>query len=211
MAFALFALIQFSAITSIGWINYVQNETISDRIIQNQNGIVQINNELQKEKEKYSKLYNELEGYRQEVKKLTDKIEELETISVQATAQKQQVSDQTKSVIKSNISEKNSSSNKKRYVGNFKITYYCKENYPHICGTGNGVTASGAKATKGITVAADTNVLPMGTKIYIDGIGERIVQDRGGGIKGNRLDILVDTHTEALNSGIKTRKVWIVE
>ena len=52
--------------------------------------------------------------------------------------------------------------------------------------------------------------IPFGTKIYIDGVGERIVQDRGGAIKGNRIDLYFDSHQEALNFGRQTKEVTIL-
>lgn len=99
-----------------------------------------------------------------------------------------------------------------KYLGKFDASYYCGEEYPHICGTGNGITASGVKAISGITIAADTSVIPMGSYVYIEGVGVRIVQDRGGGIKGNKLDIFVDTHDEALEKSVlRDADVWIIE
>lgn len=96
------------------------------------------------------------------------------------------------------------------YQGNFTVTYYCGENYPHICGTGNGATSSGAKAFAGVTVAADPNVFSPGSYIYIEGVGMRVVQDIGGGIKGSKLDVYVNTHNEALENGVKNVGVWLV-
>lgn len=96
------------------------------------------------------------------------------------------------------------------YQGEFAVTYYCGEDYPHICGTPNGETSSGAKAFAGVTVAADPNVLPAGSYVYIEGVGMRVVQDTGGGIQGNKLDVYVDTHDEALENGILEAAVWIV-
>lgn len=52
--------------------------------------------------------------------------------------------------------------------------------------------------------------MPFGTKIYIDGVGERIVQDRGGAIKGNQIDLYFDSHQEALNFGRQTKQVTIL-
>ena len=99
-----------------------------------------------------------------------------------------------------------------KYIGKFDASYYCGEEYPHICGTGNGITASGAKAVSGITIAADTSIIPMGSYVYIEGVGVRIVQDRGGGIKGNKLDIFVDKHDEALEKAVlRDADVWIIE
>ena len=100
-------------------------------------------------------------------------------------------------------SEKSSTS-----LGNFKITAYC--HCSKCCGKSDGVTASGVKAVEGVTVAADTSKLPLGTKIYIEGVGERIVQDRGGSIKGNRLDLYFSSHSEALNWGIQYKDVSII-
>ena len=75
---------------------------------------------------------------------------------------------------------------------------------------GYGITASGEKAVQGITVAMDKTI-PFGTKVYIDGVGERIVQDRGGAIIGNRIDIYFSDHQSALNFGRQTKQVTIMK
>lgn len=75
---------------------------------------------------------------------------------------------------------------------------------------GYGITASGEKAVQGVTVAADKSI-PFGTRIYIEGVGERIVQDRGGAIKGNRIDLYFDSHQSALNFGRQTKQVTIMK
>ena len=99
----------------------------------------------------------------------------------------------------------------KTYLGDFTITYYCTENYSHICG-GGGTTASGTQVTPYQTAAVDTSVIPFGTKLYIEGVGYRIAEDRGGAVKGNKIDLAVTTHEEALNLGIdRNVKVYIVE
>lgn len=90
----------------------------------------------------------------------------------------------------------------------FVLTAYCA--CVKCCGKSDGITATGVRAREGVTVAADTRKLPFGTKIYIDGVGERIVQDRGGAIKGNRIDVYFDTHQEALNFGRQTKQVTIL-
>lgn len=96
----------------------------------------------------------------------------------------------------------------KQYAGEFWTTGYdiCIE----CCGKLDGITASGAKAIVGTTVAADWSVLPNGTIIEIEGIGRRVVQDKGGAIKGKKLDILVNNHAEAYQVTGK-RRVWIIE
>lgn len=92
-------------------------------------------------------------------------------------------------------------------IKEYVITAYCP--CVKCCGKSNGITASGVKATEGVTVAMDKSI-PFGAKIYIDGVGERIVQDRGGAIKGNRIDLYFDSHQEALNFGRQTKQVTIL-
>ena len=92
-------------------------------------------------------------------------------------------------------------------VEEYVVTAYCS--CVKCCGKSNGITASGEKAVEGVTVAMNKSI-PFGTKIYIDGVGERIVQDRGGAIKGNRIDLYFDTHQEALNFGRQTKEVMIL-
>lgn len=99
------------------------------------------------------------------------------------------------------------------YAGEFTLTSYCTEHYPHICGTGDGITASGAPVTPGLTVAADLDKLPLGTVVYISGVGVRVVQDTGSGLQGNHIDVAVPgTHEDALNwpLGGSVQSVWIL-
>ena len=71
-----------------------------------------------------------------------------------------------------------------------------------------GQTASGVRAHYG-TVAADTAVLPFGTVIEIPGYGYGRVEDRGGAIRGKRLDLWFPSHEAALRWGRKRIRVRI--
>lgn len=99
------------------------------------------------------------------------------------------------------------------YVGEYTCMAYCTEKRPHICGTGTGITASGAPITADLTVAADQSLLPFGTVIYIENVGVRVVQDKGSGIQGKHLDVAVPgSHDDALHwAGYGTHKVWILK
>lgn len=72
-------------------------------------------------------------------------------------------------------------------------------------------TASGAVAQAGVTIAADWSVFPPGTVVYIDGVGERVVQDRGAAVKGNAVDLYFEDHDEALVFGRQTVRLYVVE
>lgn len=96
------------------------------------------------------------------------------------------------------------------YLGNFKLTAYCAEVHPHICGEGKGITASGTTATPGRTIGVDPSVIPYGTEVYIEGIGWRVAEDTGGGIDNQHIDVLVDTHENALALGVNSGGVWIL-
>ena len=95
------------------------------------------------------------------------------------------------------------------YIGECTVTYYCCEAYEHICGTGTGLTATGIPVAPGM-VAVDPDVIPLGSTVIIDG-QEYLAADTGGAIKGNRIDIAVESHQEALQLGIRTATVWVVK
>ncbi len=92
------------------------------------------------------------------------------------------------------------------YLGVFKITHYCPCSI--CCGPNGGdYTASGTRPTAGRTIAVDKRVIPFGTKVVING-HIYVAEDSGGAIKGNRIDIFVNTHQEALNKGVYYAKVY---
>ena len=73
-----------------------------------------------------------------------------------------------------------------------------------------GITASGVRARHG-TIAADTSIFPFGTIMYIPGYGYGVVEDRGGAIKGYKVDLYFSSHATANKWGreIKEVKVWL--
>lgn len=100
-------------------------------------------------------------------------------------------------------------------MGTFKITAYTAGYESTGKRPGDpayGVTATGATVEEGVTIAADWNVLPPGTLVKIQGLeGYYTVQDRGGGVKGNHIDLYVSDLTEALEWGVRERKIWVKE
>lgn len=75
-----------------------------------------------------------------------------------------------------------------------------------------GLTASGTRARPG-TIAADTSLFPFGTILYVPGYGYGVVEDRGGAIRGRKLDVYFRTHQQALEWGRQQLqvKVWLPE
>jgi 3D (Asp-Asp-Asp) domain-containing protein len=94
----------------------------------------------------------------------------------------------------------------------WKRTWYFK---PVVKGSSGkrkkvGVTASGVKAKTRRTIAADKRY-PFGTVMFVPGFGYGRVEDRGGAIQGNKIDLFFSSHKEALKWGRqkKTVRVWV--
>lgn len=80
---------------------------------------------------------------------------------------------------------------------------------------GHSITASGLKPVRnpnGVsTIAVDPNVIPLGTKVYVSGYGVAIAADTGGAIKGNIIDVFLNTHEECMSWGRRQVTVQILE
>lgn len=97
-----------------------------------------------------------------------------------------------------------------RSLGTFKITWYCP--CRKCSGKWDHQTSSGAYATEGRTVAVDKRVIKEGTHLLING-HEYIVEDTGGGVRGNHIDIFNESHLVCLDDahGEKYWEVFIIE
>lgn len=101
-------------------------------------------------------------------------------------------------------------------LDNVVVTHYCSELRPHICGTGDGITASGRRVTPYVSVAVDPTVIPLDADVLVDyGDGEihyYRADDTGAWINGNHIDLAVTHHSEAEQLGIRTATVyWVKE
>ena len=104
--------------------------------------------------------------------------------------------------------------NNRKYLGEFEITYYTAG----VESTGKtpshpayGITKSGTTVKEGRTIAADWTILPEGTKVYIDGIGERIVEDTGSAIVDKSIDVYVERLEDIPSIGRHKADVWLIE
>ena len=107
-----------------------------------------------------------------------------------------------------------------KQTGTFVVTAYCSCSIccgkygihrPIVKGRSAVVTASGNFANEGITIAADPKVLPIGSHVFIEGIGLRTVQDVGGSIRGKRIDVYFNSHAKAVQFGKRKLNVWRVD
>jgi len=74
--------------------------------------------------------------------------------------------------------------------------------------TGGGTTAMGTRARVG-EIAVDPRVIPLGTNVYIEGVGARRAEDTGGNIKGNTIDIYMNTLSECRRWGVRYVTIYI--
>ncbi len=75
---------------------------------------------------------------------------------------------------------------------------------------GYGITATGMVAQKGV-VAVDPRVIPLGTKLFIEGYGYAVAADTGGSIKSNRIDLCFNTQSECISFGRRTVTVHVLD
>lgn len=91
-------------------------------------------------------------------------------------------------------------------LGLFSATAYC----PNSENTGKqGLTYSGTVPKPQHTISADITILPLGTKVMIDGI-VYTVEDIGSSVKGNKVDIFFASRAEALDFGRQTKELFAV-
>ncbi|MCR1287513.1 peptidoglycan-binding protein [Shouchella clausii] len=86
--------------------------------------------------------------------------------------------------------------------------------YSADCNGCSGVTATGIdlKANPNQKViAVDPSVIPLGSRVYVEGYGEAIAGDTGGAISGNKIDVFVPSQSDAINFGRKTVKVTVLD
>jgi 3D (Asp-Asp-Asp) domain-containing protein len=98
------------------------------------------------------------------------------------------------------------------FSGRRVITMSATTYDPYHCGgSGTGRTAAGLQGGYGV-VAVDPKFVPLGTRLYIEGYGYAVAADTGGGIKGNRIDLGIDSkHDAASIKNMKAVRVHILD
>jgi len=86
--------------------------------------------------------------------------------------------------------------------------------YTAYCAGCSGITATGIDLRSNPNrkvIAVDPRVIPLGSRVYVEGYGEAIAGDTGGAIKGTRIDLFMASQSSALNWGRKTVKLQILD
>ncbi|TYR72925.1 DUF348 domain-containing protein [Rossellomorea vietnamensis] len=94
-----------------------------------------------------------------------------------------------------------------------KEFYVSSTAYTGSCNGCSGITATGInlRANPGVKViAVDPSIIPLGTKVYVDGYGYAVAADTGGAIKGNKIDVFFPSKSEAYRWGRKQVKIKIL-
>ena len=90
-------------------------------------------------------------------------------------------------------------------LGHFRMTAYTRY------AQSSGRTASGTQPSHERTVAVDPRVIPLGTKLEIEGVGIRIAEDTGRRIKGKQLDVFLPSVQACTRFGVRSRKVYVID
>ncbi|WP_217586333.1 LysM peptidoglycan-binding and 3D domain-containing protein [Lentibacillus saliphilus] len=128
-----------------------------------------------------------------------------------AIAAKQAVNTNTKAKTVSRSVSNNDTSKQKVEGRTIAVTATA---YTAECTGCSGITYTGVDLNKNRhakVIAVDPNLIPLGSKVYVEGYGYATAEDIGGAIKGNRIDIHVPTKTEAFNWGVREVNVTIIE
>jgi 3D (Asp-Asp-Asp) domain-containing protein len=85
--------------------------------------------------------------------------------------------------------------------------------YTASCEGCSGITATGINLKENPDakiISVDPTIIPLGSKVYVEGYGEAIAGDTGGAIKGNKIDVFIPSQQDAINFGVKQLKVTIL-
>ena len=86
--------------------------------------------------------------------------------------------------------------------------------YTASCEGCSGITSTGIDLNANPNqkvVAVDPTVIPLGSKVWVEGYGEAIAGDIGGAIKGNKIDVYMPSYNDAINWGRQSVKVKILD
>ena len=101
-----------------------------------------------------------------------------------------------------------------RGIDNGREIYVTSTAYTASCNGCSGTTATGVNLLanpNAKVIAVDPRVIPLGSKVYVEGYGYAIASDTGGAIKGNKIDVFFPSKTDAYRWGRQTVKIKILD
>ena len=84
--------------------------------------------------------------------------------------------------------------------------------YTASCNGCSGITATGLNLLDNPdkkVISVDPSVIPLGSKVYVEGYGHAIAGDTGGAIVGNKIDLFIPEKQDAINWGVRDVKVTV--
>ena len=118
----------------------------------------------------------------------------------------------TAKVVTTKKAATSTSSNKAAATKSYKTIKVSATAYTANCRGCSGITATGINLKKNPNkkvIAVDPRIIPLGSKVWVEGYGEAIAGDTGGAIKGNKIDVFLPTTKKALNWGRRTVTVKV--
>ncbi|MEZ2327252.1 cell wall-binding protein EntB [Bacillus tropicus] len=152
------------------------------------------------------------EAKAQEIAKAREEAKAQEIAKVKEEAKAREIAKAKEEAIKAKEESKNNTQSVKRELTVVATAYTAD---PSENGTYGGrvLTAMGHDLTANPNmriIAVDPKVIPLGSKVWVEGYGEAIAGDTGSAIKGNRIDVLMGSKSKAMNWGRQTVKVKIL-
>ncbi|MGE7947473.1 3D domain-containing protein [Lysinibacillus sp. NPDC093688] len=142
-----------------------------------------------------------------------------ESLAIEASAAKPKTSESRPKKVAATTSKKQvttstSSANSESAPTNSGKTLTMRATaYTAYCPGCSGITANGTDIRSNPNlkvIAVDPRVIPLGTRVWVEGYGEAIAADTGGAIKGNKIDVFIPTEGQARQWGVKNVTVKIL-
>ena len=164
-----------------------------------------------------------IESYEKEVSKIKEENQKLKTENKEISDENANLENTIKSLCSTGTKPQNyrlpetvscgsfvENRGKLEYVGVWTGTFYTPS--ADECSNNKGITASGRPVQPGKTIAVDPKYWKLGTRFYIEGIGEVVADDTGSKVKGrNRFDLCILDKETALKVGVVKRKVYLIK
>lgn len=200
--------------------NEIINQEKSNKKLKSNNKKIKNNNKKLKSNNK--KLKDKIDGLDKKIDNLSDEIDDLESKNKKLSSEKVATTDtvstskKTTKTKKEKVdkSQKQNSSNDEGGYKNWEQMKVEATAYTSNCNGCSGITYTGIdlKANPNAkVVAVDPSIIPLGSKVYVEGYGEAIAGDTGGAIKGNRIDVFIDSKEDVREFGRKNIDIYVKE